>query len=55
MTPSQKRRAKRRKCLQRKQAPEMRLVRSSGRVIGERLVNSNTNETLDDARKMGVR
>ncbi len=55
MTPSQKRRANRRKHLQPKRQPEMRLHFVSGRVIGERLINSNPSETLADARKAGVR
>ena len=54
MTPAQKRRAKRRKNLQRKRPAEMQLVRSGNRLFGERLVLSNPNETLTDARKMGV-
>jgi hypothetical protein len=54
MTPSQKRRAQRRKNLQRKGPRELRLHFSSGRVIGERLI-SNPSETLADARKAGVR
>ncbi len=54
MTPSQKRRAKRRKNLQPKRQREMRLVHNGGRIFGGRPVNSNPDETLADPQKLGV-
>jgi hypothetical protein len=53
MTPSQKRRAKRRKNLQRKGPREVQLVHTGANVIGLRLAPNV--ETLEDARKMWLR